>query len=288
MSVLREQPDYFSAQISDARRFYMDLNPPKTALFAVMAGGCEHCSADYEIHRGDFPCWGLEYVARGRGELTLNGRKFPLDAGAIFSYGPGVAQDIISDPKDPLVKYFIDFAGTSAVGLLDSCLLPPGSLSRVFPPNALQPLFDELIQCGSLLTRGSEEICVKLLECIALRISASRAPIDGTETLAFATYQQVRQHIEHHYQTLRSLAQICIECHVTSAYLCRLFRRYDSQTPYQLLLRLKMNHSAQRLQQSGTTVKKIAEQAGFSDPFHFSRTFKAVLGLSPAQFRALR
>ena len=288
MSTPRKQPDYFSAQISDARRFYMDLNPPKTARLAVMAGGSEHCAADYEIHRADFPYWGLEYVARGRGELTLNGRKFPLVAGAIFSYGPGVAQDIVSDAKEPLVKCFVDFAGTGAAGLLDSCMLSPGSISRVFPPNALQPLFDELIQCGAMLSRGSEEICVKLLECLALRISGSRAPIQGAETLAFATYQQIRQHIETHFQSLRSLAQICADCHVSSAYICRLFHRYDSQTPYQFLLRLKMNQAAEKIQQSGAMVKQVAEEAGFDDAFHFSRTFKAVLGLSPAAFRALR
>jgi len=288
MRVPREQPDYFSVQISDARRFYMDLNPPKTASLAVMAGGCEHCAADYEIHRVAFPCWGLEFVARGRGELALNGRKVPLVAGTIFSYGPRVAQDIVSDPKEPLVKYFVDFAGTRAPGLLRSCKLPPGSISQVFPPNALQPLFDELIQCGSRLTRNSAGICAKLLECIALRISGSRAPIDGAETLAFSTYQQCRQHIERHFQTLRSLGQITAECHVSPAYLCRLFHRYDSQTPYQFLLRLKMNLAAEKIQQSGIMVRHVAEQAGFADPFHFSRTFKAVLGLSPAAFRALR
>ena len=288
MSRPKEQPDFFSAQISDARRFYMDLNPPKSVPLAVMAGGCEHCSADYEIHRAGFPCWGLEFVARGRGELALNGRTFPLAPGAIFSYGPRVAQDIVSDPKETLVKYFVDFAGTRAPGLLRSCKLSPGSISHVYPPNVLQPLFDELIQCGSRLTRGSAEMSVKLLECIALRISGSHAPIDGAETLAFSTYQHSRQHIERHFQALRSLDQISSECHVSAAYLCRLFRRYDSQTPYQFLLRLKMNFAAERIQRSGAMVKQVAEEAGFADPFHFSRAFKTVLGLSPAAFRALR
>ncbi len=288
MGDLKDQPDFFSEQISDARRFYMDLNPPHGTPLAVMAGGREHCAPDYEIHRSGFHCWGLEYVARGRGELTLKGRTIPLAAGTIFSYGPRVAQDIVSDQKETLVKYFVDFTGTRALSLLRSCKLPPGSISQIFPPNALQPLFDELIQCGANLSRTNAGICVKLLECLALRISGARAPVDGSETLAFATFQHCRQYIEKHFKKLRSLEQISAECHVSSAYLCRLFRRYDSQTPYQFLLRLKMNLAAEQIQRSGAMVKQVAEEAGFSDPFHFSRTFKSVLGLSPAAFRALR
>jgi AraC-like DNA-binding protein len=54
------------------------------------------------------------------------------------------------------------------------------------------------------------------------------------------------------------------------------------------LLRLKMNHAAERLHQPGVLVKQVAEEAGFSDPFHFSRAFKSALGLSPDAFRRLR
>jgi AraC-like DNA-binding protein len=94
--------------------------------------------------------------------------------------------------------------------------------------------------------------------------------------------------METNFVRLQTLDQIAAERHVNKAYLCRLFHRYDQQTPYQFLLRLKMNHAAEQLQQPGMLVKQVAEQAGFADPFHFSRVFRAVLGLSPARFRNLR
>jgi AraC-like DNA-binding protein len=67
-----------------------------------------------------------------------------------------------------------------------------------------------------------------------------------------------------------------------------LFRRYDHQSPYQYLLRLRMNLAAEQLHQPGALVKQVAEQTGFDDPFHFSRAFKSVFGLSPDAFRRLR
>jgi AraC-like DNA-binding protein len=49
-----------------------------------------------------------------------------------------------------------------------------------------------------------------------------------------------------------------------------------------------MNAAAERLQQPDALVKQMAEQIGFNDPFHFFRSFKRVLGLSPEAFRRLR
>jgi AraC-like DNA-binding protein/quercetin dioxygenase-like cupin family protein len=281
-------PEFFSPQVSTARRFYLNLNPPKRAALSVVSGGCEHCAPDYEIHRPTFPFYSIEYVVRGRGALKLQNRSHDLQPGSIFSYGPGVRQDIAAAPDNPPVKYFVDFSGLKSKDILRQCHLPPGVASRVFPPNALQNIFDELIGSGQHGGRQGAELCAKLLECLALKIAGAHAPLAGVEKLSFTTYQQCRQHIEKNFQRLRTLRQIAQECHLDAAYLCRLFQRYDHQTPYQFLMRLKMSHAAEWLQQPGALVKQVAERAGFGDQFHFSRAFKSVFGLPPDTFRRMR
>jgi len=284
----QQEPAFFSPQVDKARRFYLNLQPSRGTALAVVCGGVEHCAEDYEICRDTFPFYSIEYVARGRGEVNLKESKFTLQPGRLFAYGPGVAHHITGDADDLLVKYFVDFAGTGAKALLRSSGLLSGQATEVFPANALQPLFDELIQVGLQGRRGASALCAKLLQCLALRMVAARAPMNGSETLAFSTYRQCRGHIEQHYIRLKTLEQIAAECHSNNAYLCRLFRRYDQQSPYQFLLRLKMNHAAERLQQPNVLVKQVAEEIGFSDPFHFSRLFRSVLGLSPDSFRRIR
>jgi AraC-like DNA-binding protein len=283
-----EPPAFFSPQVASARRFYLDLRPPRGAALAVVCGGVETTTPDYAIHRRTFPYHSIEYVVRGRGRVRLQGRADVLQPGRVFAYGPGVAQDIEPDPREPLVKYFVDFAGAGAVPLLESCGLAPGTIAQVFPPTELQTVFDELIHCGERGTRFSGELCVRLLQCLALKVAEARAPLAGAETLAFATYQEAREYLQRHFLRLRTLEQVSAECHVNGAYLCRLFRRYDHPSPYQYLLRLKMQHAAALLRQPGALVKQVAEAVGFADPFHFSRAFKAVLGLSPDRFRRLR
>lgn len=99
--------------------------------------------------------------------------------------------------------------------------------------------------------------------------------------MAFETYQRCRTFVEEHYLSLHSLAQIAADCRIDPAYLCRLFARYDHQSPYQYLTRLRMGHAAQRLQTPGILVKQVAGELGFGDPFHFSRMFRRTFGVSP-------
>lgn len=281
-------PDFFSTQVSQARRFYLNLKPSSKTRLAVLCGGVEHCAANYAISRRSFPFYSVEFVAHGSGQLKLKGRSHPLQPGSVFSYGPGIAQEITTEPKRPLVKYFIDFTGRDAVKLLATARLKPGAVASVFPPGEIQPLFDELIRNGRRGTPGAHEICLQLLRGLILKITDARAPLPGRDTLAFGTYQHCREHIQNNFLKLRSIEQAAAECHLDDTYLCRLFQRYDHQSPYRWLVRLKMNHAAERLQVPGTLVKQVAEEAGFANQFHFSRVFKSVFGLSPRAMIQLR
>ena len=281
-------PEFFSPLVGEAHRFFLDLDPSRRQPLTVVCGGLEHCSADYVIHRTSFPYHCIEYVVRGKGVLTLGRRSYALAPGQIFSYGPGIPHQISAEPAAPLVKYFVDFVGSQALVLLKSCRLVGGGTARVFPADCLSPLYDELIQSGLHAGSGSTRLCTKLLECLALKIATNTAPLKDVESRAFATYQRCRSHIEKHFLRLHSLAQISRECRTNGEYLCRLFRRYEQQTPYQYLLRLKISHAATLLQQSGILVKEAAALVGFADAYHFSRVFHNLLGMSPMEFRKLR
>jgi AraC-like DNA-binding protein len=285
---IQPEPAFFSARVSSARRFYLNLNPPRSRPLSVVSGGSEHCRPDYTIQRATFPYFSLEFVSGGKGCLRLRGRRHPLQPGSIFTYGPDVQHQITTDPDHPLVKYFINFVGTQASAMLQMSHLEPGRSTQVFAPHQVQWAFDELIRCGLEHSRHAAELCAKLLEYLVLRIADARAPFEGAECLAFSTYQHCRQHIQDNFRRLATLHQIAQECHLDPAYLCRLFKRYDHQSPYQYLLRLKLNQAAELLEKPGMLVKQAAEQAGFSDPFHFSRAFKGAFGVSPNVFRTLR
>ncbi len=281
-------PDFFSEQVSSAQRFYLNLQPPPGTRLAVVCGGVEHCAPDYAIQRETFPYFSLEYVARGEGLLKLGRRQYELKPGIIFAYGPGIRQHITAYPQKPLVKYFVDFAGTRSASWMRRHGLAPGKVSHVFPPNEIQPLFDELIRNGQRATRHAPEVCLQLLNCLGVKLLEARLPLKNAESAAYTKYQQCRRLIQENSRRLRTLQEVAQECHLDTAYLCRLFRRYDHQSPYQFLMRQKMNEAASQLQPPGVLVKNVASDLGFANPFHFSRVFKSIFGISPDAFRRLR
>src|SRR4051794_29951305 len=93
-SVANTSPEFFSLQVSVARRFYLNLKPSRHIPLSVVSGGLEHCLPDYEIRRSSFPFYSLEYVVRGQGSLKLNGGSHVLQPGTIFSYGPDTPHEI--------------------------------------------------------------------------------------------------------------------------------------------------------------------------------------------------
>lgn len=283
--------DFFSSCVRKSQRFSLDDAPAGPRLseapLAVVGGGRESCSPDYVICRDHFPYYSVEFVARGRGSLTLGGKAYRLDAGTVFSYGPEVPQHITTDARDLLEKYFLDITGPRAPQLLGEYGLVPGTVARVSSVSEVQDVFDTLIRDGLRGTGASNTLCAALAEYLLIKVADLAMPPGARPSPASVTYQRCRQHIATHFRRLRSLEQIADECAIDQAYLCRLFRRFDRQAPYQFLLRLKMSFAAEQLRNPKALVKEVAVSVGFGDPFHFSHAFKNVFGASPDVFRRL-
>ncbi|WP_417268839.1 helix-turn-helix domain-containing protein [Celeribacter sp.] len=68
-------------------------------------------------------------------------------------------------------------------------------------------------------------------------------------------------------------------------YFRRAFRDRIGMTPQKYREQKRMEYAIRRLDM-GLTVKQVAEELGYSDPYFFSRQFKRHIGASPSQYRA--
>lgn len=73
---------------------------------------------------------------------------------------------------------------------------------------------------------------------------------------------------------------------VTREHLCRVFAREIGMGPISALRVLRVSRAATLLAQSNLAVAEVSRATGFTNEFHFSRVFKAVVGRSPSAFRA--
>ncbi len=65
----------------------------------------------------------------------------------------------------------------------------------------------------------------------------------------------------------------------------REFRRLLGQTPSEYILRVRVLMARRRLEQGTTPVGAIALDTGFYDQSHFTRTFRAITGMRPLDYR---
>ena len=290
----RGLPGFVSRQVVSARRWFLHLRPAgrtnRPPDVAVVCGGCERVRGDYSLDRLDFPYYCIEFVAAGRGTLTLRGREHDLSAGSVFSYGPGIPHAIRTDPRLRLRKYYVDFIGSTAVARMQAARIAPGSVLRVPQPHEIGEIFDLLQQCGLAHSSHAPALCGQLLGVLLTKIAERGLRADDVDPKAMETYERFRSFLSAERHRLASVAQAARECRISTAYACRLFRRYDATSPYQHLVRERMNLAADLLarREAGgerLLVKQVATHLGFTDPYQFSRAFKRVFGISPARFQ---
>jgi len=281
-STTTKAPGYFSKNVSQARRFYLQIKPRATDALTVVSGGCEHCGGDYRIDRSGFHFTSIEFVSAGAGMLTMQGERHDLKPGTILVYGRGISHQIAAIPDHPMTKYFVAFAGQGGRELLKENKLQLGSVVQMTHPEQILQLFNDLIDFGLSDHANRPRLCTTTLQYLVMKMGILSVPDRVVKSPGLATYERCRRFIEENYLSVTSLQNVAEACHLDLAYLCRLFQRFGRESPAQYLQHLRMNRAVDLLQNSDRLVKEVAEELGFSDPYNFSRAFKRVFGVSPA------
>ncbi len=114
--------------------------------------------------------------------------------------------------------------------------------------------------------------------------AAGTVPVrDGVRSLC----QQAMRIIASEYQDESlSLSSVSDRLHVNPNYLSANMKKYAGDTFINLLIRERMEHALQILQQSGSVrIAEVAAACGYSDQHYFSYCFKKYHGISPARLR---
>ncbi|MBO5246569.1 MAG: response regulator [Eubacterium sp.] len=82
-----------------------------------------------------------------------------------------------------------------------------------------------------------------------------------------------------------SIKAISEHVHLSSSYLCTVFKTETGQTLNQYLTNFRIEKAKQLLADPRNKVNEVAIQVGYSDCNYFGKTFKKVVGLSPSEYR---
>lgn len=272
--------------VSAGAHFFLGLARPGQGGLRVAFGGRERCAESYLVQRTTYPYATVEYVADGEGLIRYGDNPpQPLRPGCVFAHGPGVRLRMETAPGRTLLKYFVCFAGRGARAAIVRHASLGNGIVALAHHGDLRELFDWLIREGNEHGPSTRAICDRLGQLLLLKIGdAGRHRGSGRQDAAREKFLRCKALIDEDPTRFSSLETLATTLHVENSGLNRLFRRYQGVSPYRYLLRAKMNLAARDLLHSGGLVKEVAAQVGYADPYHFSRVFKSVHGVSPANF----
>ena len=100
-----------------------------------------------------------------------------------------------------------------------------------------------------------------------------------------AAARAMMAYLNAHYREPIGVEDVARAVRYSPAECCRIFKRVTRATLFSYLRTYRITQSTKLLKDTGLPVSDIASECGFSSPSHFIAAFKAVLGVTPLQYR---
>ncbi|HET6361552.1 MAG TPA: AraC family transcriptional regulator [Gemmatimonadota bacterium] len=231
-------------------------------------------------HDHDLPSW--TYVSSGTLTETFRHRDEYCIAGMLLS-------------KPASAAHANRYGPTGA-----SCLLIEVVDPRRIQGREMERIFDDVTICAAGPAPGwarrimhllsEPDPPVLLIESLLLNIAAEwtrrrttrRSPVAGNRRWL----ETVRDRLSAEFRAPPSIATLAASVQVHPVYLCQAFRSAFGCSPGEFVRRQRVEHARDRLIRGDADISTIALSTGFSDQSHFTRQFRASVGLPPAKFRA--
>ncbi|MBN1676814.1 MAG: AraC family transcriptional regulator [Kiritimatiellae bacterium] len=231
------------------------------------------------------PEYVFHYIAAGTWLFRLERRLYTVRAGDVLLCRPNVLHFVKPVRGRNLRLYVAHFewpgapAGVRAIP--EGFTVPRGERDRLCRRFLdLYREHGEQAQAASLTSSG---IMLELLG-LCVRSCERDAPFEQVMSKSWRNIEVALQFMRAEQARKLSIREISRRAGLSPAYFCRVFKEYAGVPPQQYLNRLRVDRARDLLRATGHNCTEIAAMAGFSSVHVFSKVFKRIEGLSPAQW----
>jgi transcriptional regulator GlxA family with amidase domain len=115
---------------------------------------------------------------------------------------------------------------------------------------------------------------------------SSTSPAQDLGNATMLRIEQSVAYMSQHLDKPLQVATLAAQANISPSHFFALFKRRICCAPIDYFTRLRMKHACRLLEQTSLSVKEIAFELGYVDPFYFSRVFKSVTQAAPSDYRA--
>jgi AraC-like DNA-binding protein len=165
-------------------------------------------------------------------------------------------------------------------------------------PNWLAVLLQDLDKAASLGLQDTGWL-LRHVRLVWERLVFSRGVLDGkrfpqrpvgprqgrNHAVLAARLNKVRQMLEEHYDRPINLREMAASACVSRFHFLREFRKNYGKTPYQLLLKIRLDAARRMIERESTPINEISRRVGYSSSDGFYRAFRKRFHRSPSECR---
>lgn len=221
-------------------------------------------------------CWRFYYNDAPGAGVRIGGKRIELFPDSVYILPPFL-EKTETWCRGHVRQTFIHFELTHLVGNSEF------SLNRLpLVPELKAPLFE--LKDGISGTLSAERIFF-----LALRlVSSGMAMLPAEAVQRLPDDLRVKKACDFLRRNLSrevSLAELASTAGFAPNAFLRRFRQVMGMPPYRYLLQMRYSRAAQLLEGTSHSIEEICDAVGIRDRFHFSRCFKRIYGLPPAEYR---
>ena len=250
-------------------------------IFCITMAGITYKNPNYSVKRNNSKQFTLEYIISGEGTIFNNGEKYHVGKGDMYMLQPGSDHYYYADTQNPWEKIWINAHGN----LIENLTRAYGIYSTVIFKNTngyalLKKAVD--ICCNHTLSavQINDQIALIFHELvIMMRNSVKKTNVVSKEADILRNY--LNMHINENV-TIRELSELIFR---SESQTIRIFKKYFNDTPYEYLMKNKINRAKTLLKNTDMKVKDIAFSLGFCDEHYFSSIFKHRTSMTPKEYK---
>ena len=131
-----------------------------------------------------------------------------------------------------------------------------------------------------------ESLCLlAVLELCVIQKERLVAAAQPAGSLTRSNEQKVADYVEANLDRNIGLNDLAQLAGLSRFHFLRAFKKTTAETPYQYLLRRRIERAQALLTEGSLSVTEIASAVGFKDSTQFIRTFRTKVGVTPGKYR---
>lgn len=211
----------------------------------------------------------IVFFRHGTGTVTIDGSDYPYSPGSVALITPETYHSSVSDGDVERIYLQGDFSAEL-----------PLTAPAIFQDDGEGRTLIELIYRNRF---GNINYLHALCHAFLLFVGRHLEQNDAVHRAV----QQASQAIADRYcDSQCDVTAILAESGYAVDYIRACFKEFTGKTPHEYLTELRIRHACFLLEtyRASLSLSLIAEQCGYTDYVHFSKTFKKVIGISPRKF----